>query len=233
MLNELNTALRTFKNQSGEILAIYADDSCSCDSPMEWGTLFHYYTWQSGYYSMQENDFRSPEDWINYELESDDAFDKIQEKCLEKGKGVVEFANALCDALDKVGIIAKPILCYDHSDIKYYLGNHIDYWDGSVVGFVWQEKEVLRNEFKVKRLSKKCCEQAFSMVEARLETYTSWANGYVYGYRLFNKLGEEVDSCWGFIGSDYDELLSNIKSYVDTDDDKFIEFEPETLKQAV
>jgi hypothetical protein len=32
------------------------------------------------------------------------------------------------------------------------------------------------------------------------QTYTQWANGDVYGYVIEDADGEEVNSCWGFIG---------------------------------
>lgn len=37
-----------------------------------------------------------------------------------------------------------------------------------------------------------------------LEEYTSWCNGDVWGIRLVDAwTGDELDSCWGFIGLDY------------------------------
>lgn len=32
------------------------------------------------------------------------------------------------------------------------------------------------------------------------QTYTDWCNGEAYGYVVENEDGEQVDSCWGFIG---------------------------------
>jgi len=39
--------------------------------------------------------------------------------------------------------------------------------------------------------------------DAFLRSYSQWANGEVYGYTLTDyRTGDDVDSCWGFIGDD-------------------------------
>ena len=36
-----------------------------------------------------------------------------------------------------------------------------------------------------------------------IEEYEKWCNGECYGYVIENASGEELDSCWGFIGEEY------------------------------
>ena len=54
-------------------------------------------------------------------------------------------------------------------------------------------------------------------MKGEVETYSQWANGEVYGFRLikvdeYNKEIEEIDSCWGFYGSDPRE--NGIEDYI-------------------
>lgn len=51
-------------------------------------------------------------------------------------------------------------------------------------------------------------DQRRALAEATLKEYTDWANGNVYGVVIEDQSGNEIDSCWGFIG---DEA---VKSYI-------------------
>lgn len=55
--------------------------------------------------------------------------------------------------------------------------------------------------------------------------YTAWCNGDCYGFRLIDEDGEEVDSRWGFIGSEW--AAEGIREHVDCTDAEWdaIEFE--------
>ena len=46
-------------------------------------------------------------------------------------------------------------------------------------------------------------ECALRMMRSEVAEYDDYLAGNVYGYRLFGRAGEEVDSCWGFYGQDY------------------------------
>lgn len=225
----MTSLYKTFINSKNEILEIHFDMDGSFANPMrDRDTLFNYYTWHNRYQSMQENNFGDFEEWYD-SLLGDGAFNRQREKSIKNNRSVVGFANDLCFNLDKAGIVAVPILCYEHSDIHYYIGNSIDYFDGSIAGVAWQRKEVLRNEYHVQRITKSIREVAFKVVEAELVTYTNWCNGNVFGYILYNAEGEQIDSCWGFVSEDDNNLLENILSYVDTDDTNFVERENQSV----
>ena len=42
------------------------------------------------------------------------------------------------------------------------------------------------------------------MMQAEVEDYSNYINGSVYGYVLEDNDGEELDSCWGFYGFDWE-----------------------------
>ena len=196
--------------KNGNIIAIQAD--VDPWNPLEEEETYNFYTWQNGYLSITENDFNSPSDWVDSIL-GDGAFDRQKEKSQENNKNVVGFAYDVCSLLDKKGIYALPILLLDHSMVKYYIGDSIDRWDGSVIGFVWAEKEALYKEYGVKRLTPSIKEKAKSVVSNALELYTDYANGEVYVAFLF----DSQEDC------DNEDVRDSVGGLYYTNEDKFKE----------
>ena len=207
--------VRRFMNKNGDTLYIVHDEIC--DNPLDdlAPTVMNYYTWERDYQSIQtqSENFNSASDWYD-SIMGNGAFDEANEHCSKLGKGPVGFAKYLCEKLDKEGILAYPILKQEHGTVHYYLGDSIDYWDGSVAGFAWQTKSSLYKEYKVSRLTPKLKGEIYDLVDKSLKVYTDWANGYCYGYQLFTQENGDdiVDSCYGYIGySNDEELLDEIK----------------------
>ena len=205
-------------NNDGDTLLLVNDEFPL--NPMEdWDMLMKYYTWENRYIPMQKgaSEFSSPEAWYN-SIMGEDAFYKQKEKSQENNRSAVGFAYDLCANLDKKGIYALPILKYEHGLVKYYIGDSVDRWDGSVVGFAWRDKKVLCKEYGVKKLSQKLkTETIEKVVESELKVYTNFANGEVYGFELYSREdGEDViDSCYGFIGYDStDDLFKAFLEYI-------------------
>lgn len=42
-------------------------------------------------------------------------------------------------------------------------------------------------------------------MQAQVDLYSAWAWGDVYGFVIENEHGEELDSCWGYYGSEFDK----------------------------
>lgn len=207
--------VRRFMNKNGDTLYIVHDEIC--DNPLDdlAPTVMNYYTWERDYQSIQtqSENFNSASDWYD-SIMGNGAFDEANEHCSKLGKGPVGFANYLCEKLDGKGILAYPILKQEHGTVRYYLGNSIDYWEGSVAGFAWQTKSNLYKEYEVSRLTPKLKGELYDLVDKSLKVYTDWANGYCYGYQLFTQENGDdiVDSCYGYIGYSSDkELLDEIK----------------------
>lgn len=207
--------VRRFMNKNGDTLYIVNDEIC--DNPLNdlAPTVMNYYTWERDYQSIQTQSekFNSASDWYD-SIMGDRAFNEANEHCSKLGKGPVGFAKYLCEKLDKKGILAYPILKQEHGTVHYYLGDSIDYWDGSVSGFAWQTKSNLYKEYEVSRLTPKLKDEIYDLVDKNLKVYTDWANGYCYGYQLFTQENGDdiIDSCYGYIGySNDEELLDEIK----------------------
>ena len=197
-------------NNDGDTLLLVNDEWPL--NPMEdWDTLMNYYTWENRYFSMQKgaNQFSDEEDWYDSVM-GEGAYLRQAKKSKENNRSVVGFAYDLCANLDKKGIYALPILKYEHSLVRYYIGDSVDRWDGGVVGFAWRDKKELCKEYGVKKLSQKLKAKTIEkVVESELRSYTNFANGEAYGFELYSREdGEDpIDSCYGFIGFDSTEEL--------------------------
>jgi hypothetical protein len=64
-----------------------------------------------------------------------------------------------------------------------------------------------------KRLTKAKVAQTLKNLEAIVEEYGKWCNGECYGYIIETADGEDLDSCWGFIGDEY--CMSEARSAAD------------------
>lgn len=85
---------------------------------------------------------------------------------------------------------------YEHGQVAYNItsvGDRLEYpfnceWDSGTEGIV---------------LVKAGLENVSKKVRTLAATLTDWTNGSYYGYTIEDKEGEEVYSCWGFLGYDY------------------------------
>lgn len=108
---------------------------------------------------------------------------------------------------------------YDHSGIGISLsaGNY-PYncpWDSMWIGFVLVSREDALREFSSKIVTKKIAALCEKALEAEVATYHSYISGDIYGYVIEDENGDEVESCWGYIG-DYDYCISEAKSVAES-----------------
>lgn len=73
-------------------------------------------------------------------------------------------------------------------------------WDTSFAGIVYVENEKIIEEYGDLSLESKA--KALGCLEGEVEVYGQFLQGDVYGFHAYNSVGEVVDSCWGFYGSD-------------------------------
>jgi len=96
--------------------------------------------------------------------------------------------------------IILPLYLYDHSGITISTTPFSCKWDSGQIGFVFISKDKVKNEYGVKRVTKKEIEKVTKVLLAELETYDLYMRGEVYGYTLINENGEIEDSCFGYYG---------------------------------
>lgn len=105
------------------------------------------------------------------------------------------------DQGDKV--FCRPLFLLDHSGISISTHDFNDRWDSGCVGAVYVLKSGLEKAgFTFKDNWENV---AKGIVEDEVEYYDQYLRGEVYGYRLYEMDGNdlnEADSCWGFYGDD-------------------------------
>ena len=120
---------------------------------------------------------------------------------------------------ENVGVIL-PLYLYDHSGITMNTTGFSCGWDSGQVGFIFVSKEKIREEFGVKYVTKKVIEKIEKLLVGEVETYDQYLTGDIYGYRITDtETDEELDSCWGFYGSDYcmEEAKRIVQYYIEKD----------------
>jgi hypothetical protein len=112
----------------------------------------------------------------------------------------VEEAKELSDKVLKEGGIVLPLYLYDHSGITMSTNAFSCPWDSGQVGFIYQTRAEIRKNYGVKRVTKKVFEQAMSSMVGEVREYDFHITGQCYGYIVESPQGENLDSCWGFLG---------------------------------
>lgn len=104
-------------------------------------------------------------------------------------------------------LVSLPVWGYSHSGLTISCGERVypynDQWDSGLLGWIVFPKPDYWGADWRKR--------AFEVMRAEVEEVDMWLRGEVYGYTLY-KNGEEIDSCWGFYGSNLEE--SGIAEYI-------------------
>lgn len=94
--------------------------------------------------------------------------------------------------------VVLPVSLYDHSGVSYYVGGPRDPWDSGMVGFILDTPERL----DITGFAPKDEADMVRALTAEIETYSMWANGECCGYVIKDRNDDEVESCWGFYGSE-------------------------------
>ena len=111
--------------------------------------------------------------------------------------------------------VILPLFLYDHSGITMRTTSFHDQWDSGQIGFIYVSKKKIREEYSVRYVTKKMRERITGYLIAEVETYDQYLRGDVYGF-VITKHGEEVDSCWGYYGTEVamDKAESVVTYYI-------------------
>lgn len=166
------------------------------NNPLGWENLETFLTWENQYYSPNQNDYSSPEEFVN-EFLGEDKWEEIH----DKHDNTIDFVNDIQKHFDRKGYIVYPISKFEHTEVKYFIGVGSGF-DSGVVGFAIVLKDEVRETYNTKQVYKDKVKEDF---EQLLELYTDYANGYVFGFTLMDMKQNEIDSCYGFYGFDHDK----------------------------
>lgn len=108
--------------------------------------------------------------------------------------------------------IVLPLYLYDHSGITISHNPFSCRWDSGQVGW-----HIVANDIAISECGS--IEKAREYLKGELETYDAYIRGDVYGYKINNPFGEEIESLWGFYGYDHEDsgLLDEARSNIDAD----------------
>ena len=119
-------------------------------------------------------------------------------------------------ALAEKSAVIRPLHLYDHSiqsiSMQSFYGraHHAD-WDSGQVGWVYATHDDIKKQYG--DASPASIEKALKVLKAEVETYDHYVQGNCFGFQLFDKTGDVIDSCWGFIG-DFDDAKKKISEYL-------------------
>lgn len=103
-------------------------------------------------------------------------------------------------------VLILPVYMYDHTGIALSTGRFGCPWDSGQVGFIYCTEDTINREFGGD------WDKARKCLESEVSVYSDYANGDCFGYIVEesekcdccgNEEWEEIDSCWGYIGSEH------------------------------
>jgi len=116
-------------------------------------------------------------------------------------------------------VVILPLYLYDHSGITISTTEFTCKWDSGQIGFVYITNErinelgcVIENEETINDYIKRLTRD----LQEEVKQYDQFLQGDVYGFELIGPDGEEIDSCWGFYGSNW--KTNGITDYIRKED---------------
>jgi hypothetical protein len=168
----------------------------------------------------QTNDFQ---DWLecktgldNDQLErlSDKAEQDAKDYSFERNAAYRLYMESLIEKAFK-NCVYLPLYLYDHSGITMNTTGFSCNWDSGQVGFIYADYEDIKKEYGWKRMTKARIELIEERLTCEVKEYDQYLRGECYGFITEVKDGEEIDSCWGFLGDYENDCLSEAKSMCD------------------
>lgn len=99
--------------------------------------------------------------------------------------------------------VILPIYMYSHGGDTINTTGFSCPWDSRQVGWIFATTEDICKEYNCKQVNPAIRRRVEQVLIGEIKIYDQYIRGEVYGYELFDKTGNEIDSCWGFYGLDY------------------------------
>lgn len=101
-------------------------------------------------------------------------------------------------------ILCLPVYMYEHSQVALSTMPFSCKWDSGQVGIIFVSHKDIIEQYGELNL-----ELATEVLKGEVEEYSQYLNGESFGYIINNDSGDEIDSCWGFIGYDNIQEIVN------------------------
>ena len=109
--------------------------------------------------------------------------------------------------------VILPIYMYSHGGETINTTGFSCPWDSGQIGWIFATTEDICKEYNCKRVDTATRYIVEQRLVGEIETLDQYMRGEVYGYKLFDKTGKEIDSCWGIYGFDY--VKEEVNSLID------------------
>jgi len=198
-----------YLTDDGNLVHIEHDDWCS--SPREWDNLGTFYTWMRGYNSPDDGRPDSIES-LAYEYGLEDVNDS-------PAKFVGKF-NA-CRG------VALLVYAYDHSGVCYKASDanpFCDPWDSGIAGVIFATNEKIKKYRMIDEVTQDVRDAVRECLVGEVDEYNEWANGNCHMFTTYDKFGEAIDDCCGFIGNDVEGIAWNCGGLNECEFDSLDEF---------
>jgi len=132
------------------------------------------------------------------------------------------------------GVVILPVCMYDHSGQTIYIGTQHDRWDGGRVGFIYATRNDVLKEYGAKKITAEMKEKAKKLLEGEIDVMDDYIRGDVYGYKVLDAHGEELDACWGYYGDDgKKQAIVEAQNIIDHTISKKINYHLQVLKSWI
>ena len=100
--------------------------------------------------------------------------------------------------------IALPVYLYDHSGVTISTSRFSCPWNSGFFGIIAVPLDKVRREYGWKNITAERRKRIEGYLQGEIETLDDYYTGEVFGYRITPEDDdtEELDSCWGFYGTD-------------------------------
>lgn len=127
-----------------------------------------------------------------------------------------------------------PVYMFSHSGISFSTTPFSCRWDSGQVGWIATNPDRYK-EFGCELPSdqKERYEYMENELKDEIKLLDQYAKGEVFGFRKYDIDGEEIDSCWGFFGDDFEENGLYENACISKETKKEFEWEVETKRTPV
>lgn len=175
-------------NSANETISLEEIDLCGAED------VGLYYTGSSrvmtyGYVG-SDGEFRTPTQVVDGLLG-----DGMLKRIRNRNRTAQDFAKDVQRTARRKGLLVAPVTVYEHGLVKYELGCIAGMlaFDYSFCGFIVTSTDQVRQQYGVKRITKKVMEKVEQQWRADLAELSNLANGYHYVLRVQDEDGDILD----------------------------------------
>jgi hypothetical protein len=173
-------------------------------SPRDWdniGTI----AYKSSTYNLGEEKISDPIDWLQLKLNLSDS---QMRNILLKNDLKVYYCNEMKDLLQQrffKEYIALPVYLYDHSGQSISTSPFSCNWDSEPLGYIYCTKQKAIKEYGNKKMTSQVREKTLKYMQGEIEIFNQYLQGDAYYFEVQDEEGNELDSCGGFFGTDWED----------------------------